>query len=133
MTDAEADAVIKTTVRDLAWPAPSPSIVFPNTTRASAKEIAEVQIIRDPTQQRTMGPPNHRSWTEGGEVLITLYVERGTGTARVLAMYEAIKAGMQGKKIDGVLFRGVSRGREEEAGAWYFLEAIVVFEYYPRR
>lgn len=132
-TSAEASAIIKTRLEtQVAWVAPAPMIVKPNTgaSLASSDEYVELSIPTIYSTQRSMGTLGNRRYQYVGEAHFACYVPLRTGDARVLAMSKAISDAFVGKNIDGVIFRKADEILRDKTNARYFLVLMIEFDYY---
>lgn len=132
-TTAAAYASLKTALRDLAWPAPAPKLVYPNMRAPTEGEFVTIRIEHEQTRQRSMGPPGKRSVEERGVLILRVHTAPGEGDARQLAIYQAVKDAMSTVQIDGVILRTATITDSGPFKAWYFFEITIPMEYYEQR
>lgn len=133
-TVVEAFTTVKTALRDtVTWPSPAPRLVFPNEGAPTGKEFIKVWIDNKRSFQRSQGPKPNRSWHRGGEVLLAIHTELGKGDARALTLAQAVKDGLEGETIDGVLFRAQTEIESGTLESWYFLVISISFDYYEHK
>ena len=136
MTEEEAfPAILEAVKTQVAWPSPAPPIVRENAAANKAAEFVCVYVNPEKSEQRSMGTKDgqSRSWTHKGIVLVAIHTKLGEGTKRARALVQALRDGLQGRKVSGVIFRDLNDVDKGASTSHYYVVVGLTFEYYEHK
>lgn len=92
-------------------------------------EYALVVVRHIPGGQHTLGQTGHRVYRRRGLVVVQIFTERDTGTARANALAAAAGALFEGKTIDQVAFTDANVVEVGPSEKWHQVNVTISFTY----